>query len=262
MTDTVLENLPLWETMGTITLDEMDSIKLMNRIDTKFVTNRARLLDILGEAAAQGYRVNVIDGHTVQGYNSVYYDTESLQMFTAHRCGKRTRQKVRVRTYLSSRDTFLEIKRKRNNGRTKKKRIALPAEFAMDFGKSAEASAFLEAKSWWKAAELSPEVSTTFKRITLVNASRTERLTIDSSLKFENFRNGNKADLKDCVIIELKQDGRAESEMKSILLANRIFPFRVSKYCMGVCLTQPELPKGRFKMKIRYIEKQINTKLI
>lgn len=262
MTHINLDKLPVWNRMGTITLAEMDSIKLMNRIDTKFVTNQSCLAEILDDAAAHGYRANIIEGKVIQGYTSIYYDTEELKMFTAHRSGKKTRQKVRVRTYLSSGDTFLEIKRKNNKGRTKKKRIAIDSRLAMNFGQSGEASEFLAKQSWWTAPMLTPEVSTVFRRITLVNAAKTERLTIDTDLKFENFRNGNTADLADAVIIELKQDGKAESEMKNILLAHRVFPFRISKYCMGVSLTEPQISKGRFKMKIRYIEKQINSKLI
>lgn len=41
-------------------------------------------------------------------------------MYRMHHCGKKVREKIRVRTYLDTNDTFLEIKNKNNHGRTKK----------------------------------------------------------------------------------------------------------------------------------------------
>lgn len=253
--------LPVWKRMGTISLDEMDSIKLMNRVDTKFVTDGDALVRVLDSAADQGYRVCLIEKHPVTAYYSVYYDTPDLFMYTAHETGRKTRQKVRVRTYLISGDTYLEIKRKQNNGRTKKKRIPLPLEERMDFAGDLTAAAFLEEKSWFKAADIAPECTTEFDRITLVNAAKTERLTIDTNLRFHNFRSGRDASLKNAVIIELKQDGRMPSQMKGILLEHRIHPLRISKYCMGVMLTDPQARSNRFKEKLRMVEKIINDKI-
>ena len=44
-------------TLPSITLAEMDSIGLMNRIDTKYVTHENILVELLREAALRGYRV-------------------------------------------------------------------------------------------------------------------------------------------------------------------------------------------------------------
>jgi hypothetical protein len=90
----------------------------------------------------------------------------------------------------------------------------------------------------------------------------TERLTIDTLLQFNNFRNGNQTSLQNAVIIELKQDGRADSRMKNILLDLRVKPVRVSKYCIGVTLTDASAKTGRFKEKVRTIEKIIGNKLV
>ncbi len=249
------------EALEPVTLEEMDSIKLMNRIDTKYLTDEKKLLGFLADAAAAGYRVLVTRGMRISPYNSVYYDTPGLKMFTDHRNRHLTRQKVRTRVYENSGDTFLEIKRKNNKGRTKKKRMTIPGGELMDFRADTAATLFLEQKSAFTADMLSPVLSTRFRRITLVNPSLTERLTIDTHLEFHNFRSGKDANLKDTVIIELKQDGREESKTKKILLARRIKPVRVSKYCVAVTLTAPEARPGRFKMKIRKIEKIINSKI-
>lgn len=247
--------------MDAVSLEEMSSVSLMNRIDTKFVTDVVRLKSVLEEAYDSGYRVCEISGQRLMSYASVYYDTPDLQMYTAHRNGKKTRQKVRVRTYLIDNESFLEIKRKNNRGRTKKKRIGIPNESVMNFGSVPDASAFLEKKSWWKASDLMPETTTDFCRFTLVNKAMTERLTIDLNLGFRNFRSGQEASLGDFVIIELKQDGRVDSQMRQILLRHRIFPYRISKYCIAVTLTDPAARPGRFIEKVRFIEKITGKKI-
>ena len=62
-------------------------------------------------------------------------------------------------------------------------------------------------------------------------------------------------------LIELKQDGHADSPMKRILLDHRVKPVRISKYCIAVTLTEPAARSGRFKAKVRQIEKTINHKI-
>ena len=246
-----------------ITLGEMDSVKLLNRRDTKYLTTEAILLEVLADALKAGYRALETPGHAadktpgptaaqnpdtpaaqapdasitkLSPYNSVYYDTPGLK-------------------------TFLEIKRKNNHGRTKKKRTSIATNELMDFSSDAAATAYLAKHSTFTAEELSPALSTAFERITLVNPAMTERLTIDTALKFENFRTDKRTDLKDAVIIELKQDGRAQSQMKGILLDHRVKELRISKYCIGTTLTCSAAKSNRFKEKVRALEKIINKKI-
>ena len=94
-----------------------------------------------------------------------------------------------------------------------------------------------------------------------MNSSLTERLTIDTQLQFKNFRTQLETTLQDAVVIELKQDGRASSQMRNIFLEHRIKPVRVSKYCIAVTLTDPGAISGRFKMTVRAIEKTIGKKI-
>ncbi|MCR5463880.1 MAG: polyphosphate polymerase domain-containing protein [Bacteroidales bacterium] len=244
-----------------ITLEEMDSIKLMNRIDSKYLTDETTLVRVLGDAAKAGYRALETEGTQISPYNSIYFDTPGLKTFLDHHNRRLKRQKVRTRVYLNSGAAFLEIKRKNNKGRTKKKRMSIPLEEMDDFSRDKEAIAFLAEYSEFTIDRLSPVLSTAFDRITLVNPAKTERLTIDTHLVFNNFRTGKKTSLLDAVIIELKQDGRAASQMKGILLDNRVKPLRVSKYCIAVTLTDPSVKSGRFKIKVRVIEKTINKKI-
>ena len=254
-------DFPAIRHMDAVSLEEMSSVSLMNRTDTKFITTAAVLQNILMDASMHGYRVCEISGQRLMGYESLYYDTPDLKMYTAHRNAKKTRQKIRVRTYLVGGETYLEVKRKNNHGRTKKKRILMPREHIADFGADPQAKAFLEEKSWWKYEELTPVTTTDFSRFTLVNPDMTERLTIDVDIRFRNVRSGRSAGLTDLVIIELKQDGRKFSQMRQILLQRRVFPFKISKYCMGVTLTDNDARPGRFIEKVRHVEKLTGNRL-
>ncbi|MBQ5378847.1 MAG: polyphosphate polymerase domain-containing protein [Paludibacteraceae bacterium] len=247
-----------------ISLGEMESVKLMNRIDTKYAVPMSVLPAIL-EAAQADYYAQEIDGLRIATYDTMYYDTETLDMYIRHHDRQLVRQKIRVRQYVESDLTFLEIKRKNNKGRTKKKRIAVPSfELqANTFGESKRETwsveDFIAAKSRYQWSELSPHLSTKFHRITLVNKAKIERLTIDMDLVWDNVLTGESKTFPELVIIELKRDGNVPSPMNKIMLDQRIHPLKISKYCIGTALTTPGLKKNRFKDKIRRIEKMCNV---
>ena len=261
MTDASVAVARTLEGFAPITLEEMEGVKLLNRIDTKYLTDEATLVKVLADAAAAGYRALVAEGVKVSPYNSVYYDTPELRMFLDHHNRRLVRQKVRTRVYVNSGEAYLEIKRKNNHGRTKKKRIGISEYEMMEFAGNPAACEYLAKHSWFTAGDVSPVLSTAFERITLVNPAQTERLTIDTRLHFRNYRTGKQASLEDTVIIELKQDGHAASQMKKILLDNRVKPVRVSKYCIAETLTDASVKSNRFKIKVRTIEKIINKKI-
>lgn len=238
-----------------IDLDRMDSIRLMNRIDTKYVTTSFVLDAILRKSLACGYMMFVSEGVRVQAYDSIYFDTPDLRMFMDHRNSRLVRQKVRTRIYSDSDLCFLEVKSKNNHSRTKKKRISIPPEKFTDFRGDNKCSDFLTRITDYHAENLSPSVETSFSRITLVDKDLSERITIDSDICFRNMRNGSTSGLDEAVIIELKRDGRKRSTMQDVLLSLRVKPMRISKYCMGVVLTDPQCRPGRFLEKIRACEK-------
>ena len=60
---------------------------------------------------------------------------------------------------------------------------------------------YLAGHSDFEAGQLLPTLETLFQRITLVNPDLTERLTIDTDLRFKNFRTGLETSLGDAVII-------------------------------------------------------------
>lgn len=243
-----------------ISLAEMGSVKLMNRIDTKYVVPKILLPAIL-HAAIDDYFVQEIDSKRVASYDTMYYDTATLDMYLRHHNRQLVRQKIRVRNYVDTQQTFLEVKRKNNKGRTKKKRVEVPGfDIQSDtFGISKKGTwtveQFIAQKSNYRWAELIPHLRTKFRRITLVNKAMTERLTIDFDLGWENVITNKNSSYDRLAIIELKQDGHLHSLMTNIMLNLRIHPMKISKYCIGTVLTSPGLKHNRFKTKLCRINK-------
>lgn len=258
-----LNNLAVWQAMPTITLEQMRRVRLMNRVDTKYVLSYRELLTLLDRAQAEGYCVQQIDGKRAVGYDTLYYDTPERRMYLVHHNQELTRQKIRTRTYVESGQTFLEIKNKSNRGRTRKERTSIDRALFYDFTGDKAAMDFFAPRSAYRCDELSPALATRFVRITLVNAALTERITIDLDLRYEDVRTGCSATIEGMVILELKQDGLTASAMKRLLRAMRIAPLKVSKYCLGTALTVEGIKKNRFKLKLRDIEKRLhNIKII
>ncbi|MBQ7210232.1 MAG: polyphosphate polymerase domain-containing protein [Paludibacteraceae bacterium] len=253
-----------------ISLSEMESVKLMNRIDTKYAVPLDVLPAIL-EAAQSDYYAQEIDGKRIATYDTMYYDTDSLDMYIRHHDRQLVRQKIRVRQYVDSNLTFLEIKRKNNKGRTNKKRIIVPGfDISADTpsvlkhkkkeDEKVTVGQFIDTKSRYTWNSITPHLWTKFHRITLVNKQKTERLTIDMDLVWDNVVSGEVKTYPNLVIVELKRDGNVPSLMTGIMLSLRMHPFKISKYCIGTALTTPCLKRNRFKKKIRSIEKMLNPK--
>lgn len=237
-----------------IGLSQMDEITLMNRVDTKYVCTERQLEALLKLAQKDYFALETESGKTTV-YDTMYFDTPEQEMYMVHHSGRLIRKKVRVRTYVCSGATFLEVKRKNNHRRTKKKRMEVPQGCLKDFSSAPGAAEFLLEKSGYNPEDLSPALETRFDRITLVNKTKTERVTIDTNLTFCNQRSGAEADMKGLAIIELKQDGRAASQMKKILSELRIHELRISKYCIGTAMSNPAIKQNRFKEKITIINK-------
>lgn len=176
-------------------------------------------------------------------------------MYCQHQHGHAGRQKLRFRTYVSSNLQFMEIKTKNNRGRTKKKRIEVSDMDLSDIQKRD----FIAHHLRFDVDRLSPHMHNYFHRVTLVNKAKTERLTIDTQLQFNNVVTNQHRDMGPLVIVELKRDGLVFSPVLEMLRQLRIHPHGFSKYCMGAAMTNASLPLNRFKQKLRDIEKILAT---
>ena len=240
-----------------ITLEEMSGIRLMNRTDTKFVTNKETLARLL-ELAEGKYYAQFTDGRKIANYMTTYWDTDEHLFYTEHHNGRAPRQKVRVRTYMDSDITFLEIKTKNNHGRTKKKRVEVPGQEITGENGNEE---FLQEKVHLGIADIHPTVRNHFHRITLVNYGKTERLTIDYDVHFHNFETGKDANVGPIVIIELKRDGNVYSPVLDILRQLRVKPLGFSKYCIGSVMTNKGLRQNNFRERLVRLSKLAGQKL-
>ena len=87
--------LDLLKELKPITLDEMSSIKLMNRLDTKYVTTKAKLCQLL-ELVKGKYYVQETNGDLISPYRTTYFDTPDHAMYMQHHSGHCNRKKVRI----------------------------------------------------------------------------------------------------------------------------------------------------------------------
>lgn len=252
-------------TYDPITLAEMKGIRLMNRTDTKFVTTVGQLEKLLAMAGDMYYAQDIF-GKRMAPYYTVYYDTPEWDMYNVHHTGRANRQKLRIRSYVDSGHNFLEIKTKNNHKRTKKRRVLVegfdPSQPRYDLifdscrpEGEAVCTDFMKQYLGYDPQMLHEQLENRFDRITLVNKQKTERLTIDTNLRFHNLTTGSDASFDGIAIIELKRDGLAYSPILEMLRRLRIKPLGFSKYCMGSALTNERLRVNRFLPRLRAIDK-------
>ncbi|MDE6609473.1 MAG: polyphosphate polymerase domain-containing protein [Muribaculaceae bacterium] len=238
---------------ATIRLEDMTSVRLLNRIDTKYLTTFEKLLELL-DLAKEEYMVQVIDGKRNLPYYTMYLDTDDCHMYTEHHRGKKCRKKIRIRRYESTMLSFLEIKSKNNRGRTQKKRVKCNIDEIMLHRD------FINLHTPYSIESLKRRIENRFNRITLVNREMSERLTIDTRLRFHNLCSGNRVMLSEIVIIELKRNGNIPSPVTGMLGRLQIRPCGFSKYCIGMAITDHRLKQNRFKERIRFMER--NTTIV
>jgi len=238
-----------------IFLEDMDSVKLMNRTDTKYLLHIDQLEKIL-DIAKNEYQILEIKERRLLGYESMYFDTPDHLMYILHHNKKLNRYKIRIRQYLDSKDFFLEVKFKNNKGRTSKKRIVVSGNNAINDSASEK---FIKERSPFSSAQIEPKLNTRFERITLVNTEKKERITIDMNLTFLN--KDQSISIPYLAIVEVKREGGSDSDGFGLLLREqRIFKKRISKYCLGTNLLYPEKKHNRFKPKILYLKNLDKTK--
>ncbi len=222
-----------------ISLEETEAVKLMHRVDTKFLVRTENALQLLLDIRPD-YRVLEIASLRVGAYESTYYDTDNRQMFHTHVTGRFPRYKVRDRLYSQNGLRFLEVKQKNNTGRTFKRRIP--------FAKNNNGiDSWLSEQMPYETKELAPVLINNFDRITLVNKEQTERVTLDFNLSFHT-PNGFRTPVYDRVtVVELKQDKTARSRVRESLRGMGFRPGGMSKYCVGMLLLNSHLHYKRYK---------------
>ena len=226
----------------------MDSVKLLNRTDTKFVFGIDQLPEIL-DKVKDDYQVLEVSGNRISRYKTLYFDTEKFDFYMHHHNGWVDRFKVRMRKYIESNLCFLEIKHK-VKGRTVKSRTKI-SDFELEL--SNDSNDYIS-NILYTPTDLEAKLWNSFSRITLVNNAKKERMTIDLDLGFEF--GDRKGDGSHVVIAEVKQEKASrDSALIQTVKKMGIRPLRISKYCIGTVMLYPELKYNKFKEKILHLNK-------
>jgi hypothetical protein len=247
------EVFSILNSFGPISLEQMEPVKLMDRIDKKFALH-ANLLPAILHEISKDYFVLDIKNKRSTTYHTIYFDTPRYDCFLKHQNGKLNRYKIRSRQYVESNLNFFEVKFKSNKGRTQKDRIRCNEKVEDINGRVHE---FMESSTGLNASEFQPRMLINFARITLVSKQLDERCTIDIDLQFKD-EHGEKR-FKELVIVEAKMDsGKKQSSIVSAMRKFRVTEKSISKYCLGVTLLVPGIKKNNFKPTILFLEKLLN----
>ena len=232
----------------SVSLAEMDGVKLMNRVDTKFAISEKQFLDVFSDLKDE-YNVLEVNNDKFSEYESLYFDGKDFKFYNDHHRSKANRMKIRIRKYKSNDLAFLEVKKKRK-GQTFKSRIK-SSTWSENFTKIERD--FLS-DLYPNHSDLIPSLENKFTRITLVHKERIERLTFDLNLSYH--KAGKKINLENLVICELKQERvNIQSPAYIKLKKLQIRPARISKYCIGAGSVYENLKINRFKKKFIQLKK-------
>ncbi|GAA2629656.1 polyphosphate polymerase domain-containing protein [Paractinoplanes durhamensis] len=233
-------------TLEPISLDELlEKAELQTRVDRKYVLPLDEALELPGRLGGQA-RVLEIAGERTFRYRSTYFDTPDLISYrlTAHR--RRRRFKVRTRTYLDSALCWLEVKTEGYRGGTVKDRLPYQA---CDEDSVTPGNWFVESILGGAVPGLAPTLSTNYRRATLHVFADDSRVTIDTSLSWED-PSGFGLHLPQIAIVETKTRSAA-SPVDRLLWAGGRRPVRISKYATGLAALRPDLPAVPWRRTLR-----------
>lgn len=240
----------------SITLKEMDNVKLMDRTDTKYVF-KLEFLPLFLNEIKDDYRILDVNGHRISRYESLYFDTKNFDLYFSHHRGKPNRYKVRCRKYVESQLNFFEVKFKNNKGRTIKDRVK---QKLIDGTIKDNAAELLLEKTPLLVANLEAKLWVNYSRITLVNKYSPERVTIDIDLNFKG--DGKDKTIENLVIAEVKQDSAIISSFMRLMKKYHVRQGSISKYCFGVISLFESLKHNNFKPKLIQIKKTLRNDFI
>jgi len=244
-------DLEFLDAFNPISLEEITGAKLYDRIDTKFLFRLDLLPGILKELQPF-YRIMNVNHTRISRYETCYYDTPDFAFYRQHHNGKLNRWKVRTRKYVNSDQCYFELKFKNNKDRTVKDRIEIHETDDPIHGASKR---LLLQQTPFEPGMLQPVLTVLYDRITLVNNSLTERLTIDTRLSFRAA--GEECSFPMIAIAEIKQEKASRSQFLSVMHQYHIRKQAISKYCIGIASIFREIKKNNFKVKLRHIN-QLN----
>lgn len=232
----------------SISLETMENVALMNRLDTKFTFGMDDLPGLLDRVMPH-YLLLAVNDVRSHRYETLYFDTHGLELYARHHNGIYARHKVRYWRYADSGLCFLEVKTKSNKSRTIKDRMQRPCITSKVEG---EAQEFLQRAVPSLRADVHPVLWVYFRRLTLVNKNSPERLTIDLELSYRTEESS--LSFPGLVIAEVKRNSSvARSPFVQAMREQRLWEGSMSKYCLGIVGLYPSAKRNRFKERLKQI---------
>jgi hypothetical protein len=236
----------------TVSLENLCCIGLMNRVEVKYIFRAARLPHLIS-MLADHYDVLEINGRKALPYSTTYLDTDDYLFYYQHLRGKLNRYKIRYRKYEATNESFLEIKKKTNTGRTIKWRVE--NDFAHG-GFDLCATDFISEHLPVSCSAIKANQFNKFSRITFASFRHKERLTIDFNISFAPPGGRSEISLPYIAVAELKKEAASHySPFKNLIRPLQIYPSGFSKYCIGSALLNDSLRKNAIKPTFLLINK-------
>jgi hypothetical protein len=235
-----------------VSLEQLDAAaELLTRTDRKYIVSEMTLAAAL--ASLPEGAVLEVGGAREQAYATTYYDTPSLDSYTAAAHRRPQRFKVRTRSYLDSGSHAIELKLRSRRGATVKHREWLGS---VGSGLGEDARRFLAEfpQVAGAVAQLGPVLTTTYRRTTLVVPQG--RVTIDAGVTASD--GFDSVTFAPQLIVETKSESHA-GEMDRALWALGARPTRVSKYCTSLAALDSELPSNHWARTLRRHLNQTTT---
>ena len=249
--------------LDSIGLDELNKrAAMLTRVDRKYALDATAASAIMSHLP-EGTKVLQINGQVSQGYASTYYDTPDMDSYMLTALKRRRRFKVRSRTYLSSDESFLEVKTRGPRGVTVKKRMPTASD---------EAGAPLAGqRRTWVAGKveptgydhlvpaLEPVLAGSYERNTLLLPGGQGRATVDTGLTWRSLRTDRTELVRpDLVIIEMKS-GATPSAVDHLLWASGVRPVKISKYGTAMAAMH-HLPANKWHRTLdRYFHEYVDA---
>jgi hypothetical protein len=211
-----------------VSTELLASRALLQRVDRKYTLPAGDIEPLLASLGAD-YGVLRAGTALAARYQTIYFDTDDLRLYHAHRRGRAERFKVRIRHHVDRELSFVEVKHRNALGRSVKSVLPRP------FGVGAlddEARAFVERHCPVSARELEPRVWIAFRRMTLVGYELDERITIDCNLEYGDGTASER--WPEAAIAEVKQRRRSNHTASvRALRGARACERAISKYCLA-----------------------------
>lgn len=247
-----MEMMRLVTAFPKVALEETANLSLQDRVDTKYLI-RTQSLPALLAALPGSYAVVNVEDELVSPNRTLYFDTQTYRSYFDHHNGKHPRNKVRMRTYENTMQTFLEIKHKNNNLRTIKHRMQIPH---MSIHLSLEMREFLGMHFSGEIDTLIPTSWNAFTRVTLINTKLQERVTLDTDLQFYDIK--NRFQLPHLAVVEVKQPSYSRNSFLLQALKKMGYqPTAFSKYCTGMVMLNPQLKRNQFKKRFHTFQAMV-----